>query len=109
MLSQTFHMGIIEADFVINQKQIAAELCENRDNPGSDCAGRCQLKKQLEKNSQPESAQQIRELSPFITPGAILVSHLQVAATPAGTKEVDENLLQRPVGEIFHPPGSFIL
>ncbi len=31
-----------------NQQYIAQNLCENRDNPDSDCGGSCHLEKQLE-------------------------------------------------------------
>ncbi len=35
-----------------NQQYIAQNLCENRDNPDSDCGGSCHLEKQLDKTDE---------------------------------------------------------
>ncbi|EDO25943.1 predicted protein, partial [Nematostella vectensis] len=41
-------MGVI-AWYEINKDYIAAELCENKDKPELQCAGKCYLKKQIDK------------------------------------------------------------
>ncbi|MCB0737263.1 MAG: hypothetical protein KDC92_07100 [Bacteroidetes bacterium] len=43
-------------EFAINQQFISENLCENRDNPDSNCNGHCQLRKMLtedDDNSRP--------------------------------------------------------
>jgi hypothetical protein len=50
---QTFSGAVVTAWFYINQKHIAATLCENRDRPSLKCCGKCQLRKALsQKNKQ---------------------------------------------------------
>jgi hypothetical protein len=46
---QTFSKAVVVAWFYVNQKQIAATLCENRDKPKMNCCGKCQLKKEIAK------------------------------------------------------------
>lgn len=41
-------MGVM-AWYEINKDYIAAELCENKDKPELQCAGKCYLKKQIDK------------------------------------------------------------
>jgi hypothetical protein len=39
---------VIFASWQANRDYIAQNYCENKDNPDSDCAGACQLAKQIE-------------------------------------------------------------
>jgi len=50
MLGQTFSKSLIVLNFKVNQKAIAATLCENRNKPRSCCHGKCYLTKQLNKD-----------------------------------------------------------
>lgn len=52
MLAQVFSKAIIVLSYQANKTYIAQNLCENRKNPGLHCAGKCQLKKKLEKDKQ---------------------------------------------------------
>lgn len=50
MLGQTFSKSLIVLNFKMNQKIIAATLCENRTKPKTCCQGKCYLGKQLNKD-----------------------------------------------------------
>lgn len=42
-------MVYIQVDFIVNQQEITAKLCENKAKPKLQCNGKCHLKKQLAK------------------------------------------------------------
>lgn len=42
-------MVYVQVDFIVNQQEIAAKLCENKAKPKFQCNGKCHLKKQLTK------------------------------------------------------------
>lgn len=42
-------MVYVQVDFIVNQQEIAAKLCENKAKPKLQCNGKCHLKKQLTK------------------------------------------------------------
>ncbi|MFN6085547.1 MAG: hypothetical protein ACK476_11555, partial [Fluviicola sp.] len=42
-------MVYIQVDFIVNQQEITAKLCENKAKPKLHCNGKCHLKKQLAK------------------------------------------------------------
>lgn len=42
-------MVYIQIDFIVNQQEITAKLCENKEKPKLQCNGKCHLKKQLAK------------------------------------------------------------
>jgi hypothetical protein len=50
LLGQTFSKSLIVLNFRMNQKIIAATLCENRFKPKTCCQGSCYLGKQLNKD-----------------------------------------------------------
>ncbi|MBC9931114.1 hypothetical protein [Chitinophaga qingshengii] len=54
MLLQNFGSVVVFISYKINQAYIAANLCENRNNPSMHCNGKCQLRKQLLKEEQQE-------------------------------------------------------
>lgn len=98
----------IYMDFCLNRNYIAQNLCENRNNPDSHCAGSCYLKKELKKDSE---QQQKYERVPFQT---------SVYVVPAVLNKPQNNLqklnktkvsnyipvlkLQDFVESAFHPP-----
>lgn len=47
VLVQQFSKTIIVADYIVHRDYIAANLCENRNNPGMHCNGKCHLHKEL--------------------------------------------------------------
>jgi len=62
-MAQTFSKAVIVLSFYINQNYIAKNLCENRNKPKSCCAGKCQLKKQLNKDTNNEKQSSERKAS----------------------------------------------
>ena len=52
--AQTFSKAIIVCSFYANRDYIAKNLCENRTKPKSCCAGKCQLRKKLNKETNQE-------------------------------------------------------
>jgi hypothetical protein len=71
------------ASWQINQEYIAQTSCENRNNPNSDCAGSCQLVKQLEATEGEEK--------PFTPPTGIEKIELSTFTTPSSTGKVQED------------------
>lgn len=62
-MAQTFSKAVIVLSFYINQNYIAKNLCENRNKPKSCCAGKCQLTKQLNKDTNNEKQSSERKAS----------------------------------------------
>ena len=56
ILGQTFSKSLIVLNFRMNQKTIAASLCENRFKPRTCCQGKCYLGKQLNKDENSQNA-----------------------------------------------------
>ncbi|MFD1255472.1 hypothetical protein ACFQ3S_01580 [Mucilaginibacter terrae] len=66
MISANFTRLFIYAGFEVNQKYIAAKLCENRDKPWLNCKGRCYLMKKVKQAEEKErSAERQIEKSLF--------------------------------------------
>lgn len=110
------HLGII-GYYQLNKTRIAQTLCENRSKPKMKCAGKCYLRKQLNKLDDTETSSQkapvktekSEVLTVFLVPEAIALSQppsFQVA-TPRNPFVLQ---LQRSLfaSTIFHPP-SFII
>jgi hypothetical protein len=49
ILSKVIYSAFWQMNFYLNQKEIAAIECENKDRPEMSCNGKCYLAKQLEK------------------------------------------------------------
>jgi hypothetical protein len=108
VMAQTFSKCWLVVGFVINQRTIAATLCENRAKPNSSCHGKCYLRKQLAAQDQQESAplnggkekfevllfNQVAEQMP-VEPVTAKSNHF-----PAYTATT----IQRSAAAIFHPP-----
>ncbi len=105
MMAQTFHMGIIEADFFINQEKITEELCVNKDKPEVQCAGHCQLKKELDKNNKSHSQEKISELNVFIGESPICIEKPFLDRALLSYNLTDKFTAQDFLRDIFHPPS----
>ncbi len=51
VLLQLFSKQVIFVEYVVNKNYIASVLCENIKVPEKHCEGKCQLKKELDKDS----------------------------------------------------------
>lgn len=99
---------ILLVDFEINRAYIAKELCENKSRPEKHCAGKCYLKKNLEKeNTQKQTP--LRQLKDdlfnkffFDHPGyePLIISEKTNTYNPLKTKTSAGNL-----SGVFHPPA----
>lgn len=49
ILSKVIYSAFWQLNFYLNQKEIAAIECENKDRPEMNCNGKCYLAKQLQK------------------------------------------------------------
>lgn len=69
IISQTLVNVGLGVYYHLNKVYIAQQLCENKDNPKSNCKGHCYLSKQLKKAEEGEnkSAQLIKEKEETIT------------------------------------------
>ena len=56
VMAQTFSKCWLIVGFAINQRTIAATLCENRAKPNSSCHGKCYLRKQMAAQDKQEGA-----------------------------------------------------
>ncbi|SHK88176.1 hypothetical protein SAMN05444266_101466 [Chitinophaga jiangningensis] len=106
LLLENASKGLIVLQYWANQQYIAQNLCENRDKPQMHCNGRCHLKKELEKDAQPEKSSNTNKESYEVMFVNELQSFLQ--APPANeiihSGYYKDPVLPTPVFAIFHPP-----
>lgn len=98
----------------INQEYIAKTSCVERNNPKSDCAGQCQLAKQLkdteptEKPFTPPSGVEKVELS---TNAVLPIDSLLVNSEDSSIIYFKQEGIGMPFGaanSLFHPPESLV-
>ncbi|PVY39462.1 hypothetical protein [Pontibacter virosus] len=95
--------------YQLNKAYIASELCENRFIPGSDCQGKCHLRKELQKDTEREK-QAPRQQQSTIDMIAFQTARLPLA--PAIVQKENNNrclyltgAYASPDFAIFHPPS----
>lgn len=95
--------------YQLNKAYIASELCENRFLPGSDCQGKCHLRKELQKDSErkKEAPRQQQRTIDMIAFGTTLLP-----LAPAIPQEEDNErclylagVYASPDFSFFHPPS----
>ncbi len=94
--------------YQLNKAYIASELCENRFIPGSECNGKCHLRKELKKESEREQQSQ-RQQHSVIDLIAFNAELLPAAPAIAPEKTSGHSLYRAgvyasPDFSIFHPP-----
>lgn len=94
--------------FVLHQNEIAARLCLNKDKPELGCKGKCQLRKQLEKQERgckrfPSSTREIQETVVFIE-FAKEVNPILNLENHTVTPLFSDHLLTGILRDVFHPP-----
>lgn len=108
---QSFGRTVILINFKINQAYIAYNLCENRDKPEMNCAGSCQLSKQMEQTTETEKQLppnlNLRDLTLF----GPIAQHLQPSISFTRQNEngaacVLGETLRGFLDTLFHPPDS---
>jgi hypothetical protein len=111
MLGQTFSKSLIVLNFKMNQKIIAATLCENRTKPKSCCLGKCYLGKQLNKDEQSQNTP-LNGGSGFKFE-VILHSekkteppHPVINDRPLHVSRYTDPISQKVIDAVFHPPQA---
>jgi len=109
VISANFSRLFVYAGFGINQKYIAANLCENRSKPWLHCNGKCYLMKKVkqaeekEKSEERQTQKSLFQDSDFVAT-ALLKFHaslLRIVATPYHYSFQSPN-----PGAIFRPPQA---
>jgi hypothetical protein len=72
---------VIQGAFLARQGYVAANLCENRFVPDSDCHGRCFLEKQSERHREQQERQPADLAQAYVTPA--LVAEASAVPPPA--------------------------
>jgi hypothetical protein len=116
ILSKVVYCAFWQLNFYINQQEITALECENKDRPEMNCNGQCYLAKQLKKadeelaskkEKQEHSLSQIKVIEgslfiPFETPKYELESVLLLSSKSFYTCNQTYQLEQS--ADFFHPP-----
>lgn len=111
-LVQTLHREVIWAIFKLNQAQITAAHCKNKDKPEMHCNGHCYLNKQIKQEEKSETTQipspKIEETTlidvviPFSTHFFIFERKEAFIHIPYSLHELSKGFLQ----ETFQPPDT---
>jgi hypothetical protein len=111
MLGQTFSKSLIVLNFRMNQKVIAATLCENRTKPKTCCQGKCYLGKQLNKDENSQNTP-LNGGSNFKFE-VVLYSekkaenhHLLINDKPVHVSRYTDPISQKVIDAVFHPPQA---
>ena len=107
LVCSTFQRYFVYAGYELNQKYIAAKLCENRDKPWMHCNGKCYFMKKLkqaeerEKSEEGQAQKNLIQQVFYSRPLAVKFhSHiLQVMAVPNARVSLPQVYLP-----IFRPP-----
>jgi len=105
-----FSKAIIVGSFYANQSYIAKNLCENRKKPKSCCAGKCQLKKRLNKetNEEKQNTERKSGKESEVLSSIMFYSHETTAFSEIITICYLPIISEKPIDKsysIFHPPG----
>lgn len=110
VLAQTFSKSWIVVSFAVNQRKIAATLCENRAKINSSCQGKCYLRKQMAAQDQQENSPLNGGKEKFETflfnEVADAVTLEPLATLVASFPRYQAPILQQEAAAIFHPPRA---
>lgn len=105
----------ITLSFFANRDYIASVLCINRDKPESDCKGACQLKKQIEKDTENQEqsnfdnkAKEAWVYCPVTTPQVQAPFTFEWTAKTFTNIYFTSFLPEGHLHSIFHPPAAFV-
>jgi hypothetical protein len=111
LLAPTLVKSGYSLNYMINFSYYKEVLCANKNNPNTDCNGKCALKKQLkaaskEKDASKEAfdfAQQL-QLSAFVSPSNSMFHPLLFMEEKTSFALFNEGRENHPLLEIEHPP-----
>ena len=108
ILLDTCSKSVIVVNFLLNQSQIASELCVMKNIPGNHCNGKCHLKKELQKESQRENKMPENEFSKY----EAVKSDFENSTNPYNLAQVEKifyfynsKLEEQNPSAIFRPPS----
>ncbi|MDF2193280.1 hypothetical protein [Paraflavitalea sp. CAU 1676] len=110
VMAQTFSKCWLLVSFVVNQRTIAATLCENRNKPQSSCHGKCYLRKQMAAQDRQESTplnggkEKFEVLLFNEVANTVNIEPFTVSATPFPSHTA--SILLQETAAIFHPPRA---
>jgi hypothetical protein len=109
MLGQTFSKSLIVLNFKMNQKIIAATLCENRTKPKTCCQGKCYLGKQLNKDENSQNAplnggSNFRFEVVLYSENKAEIHHFVVNDQLIHVSQYTDPISKKVIGAVFHPP-----
>lgn len=110
LVSANLSRFFIYAEFELNQKFIAAELCENKDKPQLHCNGKCYLMKKLkdaeEKEKKQEQAAQKKGVQDVFLVSTPLLINFSMPLLEQHKPTAIPFKLPKISSEIFHPPSA---
>ena len=109
LMVHTFSQVLIVGQFLVNQDFIAAELCENKEEPEMECNGKCYLKKELKKDEERKTDEKspikVEVLMLLDTEIISVDTPIEFQIEKTETSDYSTNrLLSGFNSDIFHPP-----
>jgi hypothetical protein len=111
MLGQTFSKSLIVLNFRMNQKVIAATLCENRTKPKTCCQGKCYLGKQLNKDENSQNTplnggSNFKFEVVLYSEKKAETHHMLINDKPVHVSRYTDPISQKVIDAVFHPPQA---
>jgi Na+/citrate or Na+/malate symporter len=109
LLTTSFANLFVFAGFELNQKYIAAELCENKNKPELHCNGKCFLMKKLKQAQDKEQKQERQAQKTQIQDALVVTPMVFKRYALAETKlhiPASTGMPQSIKNSIFHPPQT---
>ena len=111
MLGQNFSKSLIVLNFRMNQKIIAATLCENRTKPRTCCQGKCYLGKQLNKDENSQNTplnggSNFKFEVVLYSEKKAETHHILINDKPVHVSRYTDPISQKVIDAVFHPPQA---
>jgi hypothetical protein len=111
LLGQTFSKSLIVLNFRMNQKIIAATLCENRTKPRTCCQGSCYLGKQLNKDENSQNTplnggSNFKFEVVLYSEKKTETHHILINDKPVHVSRYTDPISQKVIDAVFHPPQA---
>lgn len=113
MLTQTFSKWVVVAEYQLNKKFIAQNLCINKARPKLHCNGKCQMMKKLAEEEKENSSSTTTKQVKTNTEQVVILC--EVLLPSAGHMEADNvrhksnytiPITNAPISSVFHPPAA---
>ena len=110
-VAQSFNNTFIVFSFYLNQKKIAATLCENRYRPMLHCDGKCQLAKKIKQEENKNNQNPERKLenkNEVVSSKTYFITGLYfLSKENTYFKRYSANKLEGASMPVFHPPSTW--